>query len=135
MTVAEKLDAARVEAEDAAKSKTTTFKSKPPRSTNGDVKAAAPLGLDGAADAEQDDTLGTMNPVVKKTKKANRRYRIYAPTSSHTYTSSTKTSIGARRRRESMHGSPRASCANPSFTSKIKYKAQSRITRSRRRSC
>lgn len=68
MTVAEKLDAARIEAEDAAKGKATVFKSKLPRSTNGDIKPSAPLGLDGAVDAEQDDTLGTMNPVVKKTK-------------------------------------------------------------------
>lgn len=71
MTVAQKLDLARAEAEEASKGnfgKASQFKSKLPRSTNADVKPAASFGLDGAADAEQDDTLGRMSPVVKKTK-------------------------------------------------------------------
>ena len=72
MTIAEKLDLAREEAEEAnaAKSRTSvTFKSKLPRSTtNGDVKPGASFGLDGTDEAEGDDTLGRMSPVVKKTK-------------------------------------------------------------------
>lgn len=71
MTISEKLDLARVEAEQAAASpgKSRLPVSKPPGSAN---TGAACLGLDGASDGdaaeEQEDTLGRMSPIVKKTK-------------------------------------------------------------------
>jgi hypothetical protein len=73
MTVAEKLDLARAEAEEVAvarASKSKTRASKLPVSMNGHAKGpVASLAMDGAADSEQDDTLGKMpSPIVKKTK-------------------------------------------------------------------
>ena len=56
MTVAEKLDLARTQAEEAAAAK------------EADDARFRVGGLDGAADSERDDTLGKMSPVVKKTK-------------------------------------------------------------------
>lgn len=74
MTIAEKLDVARAEAEEATAGVTRdsmAYKSKLPRSTagtNGVTKVKVSFGLDGALDAEQDDTLGKMSPMAKKTK-------------------------------------------------------------------
>ena len=76
MTVAEKLDVARAEAEEAAAAKAAsessskTHTSKLPRPTSNGNLATAAFGLDGANDSERDDTLGKMmpSPAVKKTK-------------------------------------------------------------------
>lgn len=75
MTVAEKLDLARAEAEEAAAARSTKSQaSRLPRPTaNGELKGSAAFGLDGldgAGDSERDDTLGSMmpSPMVKKTK-------------------------------------------------------------------
>lgn len=74
MTIAEKLDAARAEAEEAAASKvakTKSRQSKLPVSTSGQTKGpVASLAMDGAGDSELDDTLGKMmpSPMAKKTK-------------------------------------------------------------------
>ncbi len=74
MTIAEKLELARAEAEEAAAAraaKSRSRSSKLPISTNGYGKGAInSFALDGAADSEQEDTLGKMmpTPVTKKTK-------------------------------------------------------------------
>lgn len=69
MTVAQKLDVAREEAEEAkTRGKPTTFKSKLPRSTSYDLKPSVSFGLDGSCEAENEDVLERMSPVVKKTK-------------------------------------------------------------------
>lgn len=74
MTVAEKLEMARTEAEEAAASRATKSKnrmSKLPVSTNGQHKGpVSALSMDGAADSEQDDTVGKLmpTPIAKKTK-------------------------------------------------------------------
>ena len=72
MTVAERLDLARAEAEEAAASRAAKLHtSKLPRPTsNGELTGSAGFGLDGANDSERDDTLGKMmpSPMAKKTK-------------------------------------------------------------------
>ena len=73
MTIAQKLDLAREEAEAAAAAKSSNKTSKIPlKSTSGNAsKTSVPsLGLDGAADEVDDDTLGKMmpSPMAKKTK-------------------------------------------------------------------
>ncbi|KAK3710416.1 hypothetical protein LTR37_010259 [Vermiconidia calcicola] len=76
MTIAEKLDLARAEAEEAAAAKArspqspkTRSSSKLPRSATSASRSAAPLALNVAADSELDDTLGRMMPSpVKKTR-------------------------------------------------------------------
>ncbi|KAK3723142.1 hypothetical protein LTR37_001865 [Vermiconidia calcicola] len=73
MTIAEKLDLARAEAEEAAAAKArsspTRSSSKLPRSATSASRSAVPLAVDGAADSELDDTLGKMMPSpVKKTR-------------------------------------------------------------------
>ncbi|KAK5171173.1 uncharacterized protein LTR77_004317 [Saxophila tyrrhenica] len=74
MTIAEKLDLARAEAEEAAATKSSKSKarsSRLPVSMNGQAKGpVAAVALDGAGDSELDDTLGKMmpSPVAKKSK-------------------------------------------------------------------
>lgn len=68
LTVAEKLTVARNAAEEVTTSKASTFTSRLPRSTSGDLKNTTSFGADGTHDGEQDDTLGRMSPIVKKTK-------------------------------------------------------------------
>ena len=85
MTIAEKLDMARAEAEEVAAAKSKSSKtssqqtSRLPRPTavcgesrepKIELKGSAAFGLDGAGDSERDDTLGKLmpSPMAKKTK-------------------------------------------------------------------
>jgi len=74
MTIAQKLDLARAEAEETAAAKSSKSKarsSRLPVSTNGVAKGpVAAVAFDGAAYSEQDDTLGKMmpSPMAKKSK-------------------------------------------------------------------